>query len=54
MLVSVPAMRRMRPKILSKLSRLEPGSIDIIEDLGVGGARCMLAEIFLQKKPRSV
>ena len=40
--------------LIGGYARLALGSIDIIEDLGGGGARCMLAEIFLQKKPLSV
>ncbi|MBO1505167.1 amidinotransferase [Serratia proteamaculans] len=36
--------------LISGYARLALGPIDIIEDLGGGGARCMLAEIFLQKK----
>ncbi|TFZ48459.1 amidinotransferase [Serratia proteamaculans] len=40
--------------LIGSYARLALGPIDIIEDLGGGGARCMLAEIFLQKKPLSV
>jgi hypothetical protein len=36
--------------LIGGYARLALGPIDIIEDLGGGGARCMLAEIFLQKK----
>ena len=35
---------------ISQYATLALGEIDIIEDLGGGGARCMLAEINLQKK----
>ncbi|MBP1133068.1 hypothetical protein JOE25_004684 [Serratia sp. PL17] len=36
--------------LIGGYARLALGPIDIIEDLGGGGARCMLAEIFLPKK----
>ncbi|CAI1176506.1 Uncharacterized protein conserved in bacteria containing a pentein-type domain [Serratia liquefaciens] len=36
--------------LIGSYARLALGPIDIIEDLGGGGARCMLAEIFLQRK----
>lgn len=35
---------------LSKYTHLLPVSIDIIEQIGGGSARCMIAEIFLNKK----
>ncbi len=35
---------------ISDYARLALAPIDIIEDLGGGGARCMVAEIFLEKK----
>ena len=35
---------------ISDYARLVLAPIDIIEDLGGGGARCMVAEIFLEKK----
>ncbi|HFJ2964189.1 TPA: citrulline utilization hydrolase CtlX [Klebsiella pneumoniae] len=37
-------------KKISDYARLALAPIDIIEDLGGGGARCMVAEIFLEKK----
>lgn len=36
--------------LIGGYARLALGPIDIIEDLGGGGARCMLAEIFLPRK----
>ncbi|MEG3133111.1 arginine deiminase-related protein [Rouxiella sp. T17] len=35
---------------ISSYARLALGPIDIIEDLGGGGARCMLCEVFLEKR----
>lgn len=35
---------------ISSYARLALGPIDIIEDLGGGGARCMLCEIFLERR----
>ncbi|CAI0942394.1 citrulline utilization hydrolase CtlX [Serratia ficaria] len=37
-------------KLIEDYASLALAPIDIIEDLGGGGARCMLAEIFLEKK----
>ncbi|MCG2574954.1 arginine deiminase-related protein [Acinetobacter sp. ME22] len=36
-------------KLISDYAHLALAPIDVIEDLGGGGARCMLAEIFLQR-----
>lgn len=35
---------------ISSYARLALGPLDIIEDLGGGGARCMLCEVFLEKR----
>jgi len=37
-------------KLIADYARLALGPVDIIEDLGGGGARCMLCEVFLQKR----
>lgn len=37
-------------EVLSKYTNILPVSIDIIEEVGGGSARCMIAEIFLAKK----
>lgn len=36
--------------LISDYARLALGKLDIIEDLGGGGARCMLCEVFLEKR----
>jgi len=51
--MSTRAWANFTPKqqtLIGSYARLALGPIDIIEDLGGGGARCMLAEIFLQRK----
>lgn len=37
-------------RLIADYARLALGPVDIIEDLGGGGARCMLCEVFLQKR----
>lgn len=37
-------------RMIADYARLTLGPIDLIEDLGGGGARCMLCEVFLEKR----
>ncbi len=51
--LSTRAWQAFKPEqqaMISSYAKLALGPIDLIEDLGGGGARCMLCEVFLEKR----
>ena len=52
-MMSTAAYNSLRPdqiEVIEKYSKILHSSLDTIEALGGGSARCMMAEIFLPKK----